>query len=83
MTTVILEEHATALAREIVRKFPREEMVEPLVFNALAFLGSKKCSPRMLERSGLLEKLVHAAHICKNRRQVEHDTWDDLSIRLK
>ena len=82
-TVVILKEHVTALEKEIGRKFPRVEKVEPLVLKALAFVYSEKYSANMLESTGMLEQLVHAAHICKNHRQVEHDTWDDLSIRLK
>jgi hypothetical protein len=83
MTTVALMEHAMALEGEIVRTFPRVEMVLPLVLEALAFVHSHRYSPHMLENSGLLEQLVHAAHICKNRRLMEHDEWDDLSNRLK
>ena len=82
-TVAILKEHVTALDEEIGRKFPQVEKVEPLVLKALAFLDSGKTSANMLESTGMLEQLVHAAHICQNHRQVEHDTWDDLSARLE
>ena len=84
MSTIrILKTHVNAIEKELDRRFPRVEKVGPLVVKALDIVKSGKPSELELESTGMLEQLVHAANICRNRRRVDQEQWDDISEQLK
>ena len=53
-----------------------------LVVKALAVVESKTPSASVLESTGLVQQLVHAAYVCRRCRRGDQDDWDDISERL-
>ena len=84
MSTIrILKTYAKALEVELNRRFPRVERVAPLVKNALDCVTKGKPSEKKLEDSGMLEQFVYAANICRRRRQLDQEKWDDIMVSVK
>ena len=78
----VLAGHAELLSAELGRQYPQVEIVEPLVVNAIAAVKQRSPSVKVLDDTGLIQKFVGTAYVCRRDHWVDQDDWDGIRDRL-